>query len=116
MPSVSGGDERVRGDVPLVPAVVVEGYLGTIALHGHRVPAVGLTGSSVSDAQIRRRQEHCPALRCVAVGLDGTNRDARPSSSPHRWQSTGGSGSPRCRTDWGRTSLLKRTSLLSWEA
>src|SRR3954452_11273015 len=89
MPSMSGGDERVRGDVPLVPAVVVEGYLGTIALHGHRVPAVGLTGSSVSDAQIRRRQEHCPALRCVAVGLDGTNRDARPSSSPHRWQSTG---------------------------
>src|SRR5918995_1095178 len=51
--------------------VVVEGYFGTIRLHGLRVPSVALMGSSMSEAQVALLREHCPALRLVSVMLDG---------------------------------------------
>ena len=51
--------------------VVVEDFFGTIALHAHRLPAVGLMGSSISEAQIALLIEHCPALRFVTLMLDG---------------------------------------------
>jgi DNA primase len=51
--------------------VVVEGFFGAIALHGHRVPAVALMGSSISDEQVALLVEHCPALRFVTVLMDG---------------------------------------------
>jgi DNA primase len=50
---------------------VVEGYFGAIRLHGERVPAVALMGSSMSEAQVALLREHCPALRFVSVMLDG---------------------------------------------
>src|SRR3954451_6068959 len=59
--------------------VVAEGFFGTIALHGHRVPAVGLMGSSISDAQIALLVEHCPNLRFVTVLLDGDEAGRKAS-------------------------------------
>ena len=75
--------------------VMAEGFFGTIALHGHRVPAVGLMGSAISEAQIALLLEHCPALRFVTVLLDGDDPGARRlSTSPLRSQGTGRSGLP----------------------
>ena len=51
--------------------VVVEGYFGTIRLHGERVPTVGLMGSSISEEQVALLKVHCPNLRFVTVMLDG---------------------------------------------
>lgn len=51
--------------------VVVEGFFGTIRLHGERIPAVGLMGGSISERQIVLLLEHCPNLRFVTVMLDG---------------------------------------------
>jgi DNA primase len=39
-------------------------------LHGLRLPAVALMGSSLSDEQVALLREHCPALRFVSVMLD----------------------------------------------
>ena len=51
--------------------VVVEGYFGTIRLHGERIPAVGLMGSSISAEQVALLKEHCPELWYLTVMLDG---------------------------------------------
>jgi DNA primase len=59
--------------------VIAEGFFGTIALHGHRVPAVGLMGSSISDAQIALLVHHCPNLRFVTVLLDGDEAGRKAS-------------------------------------
>ena len=40
-------------------------------LHGLRLPAVALMGSSLSEEQVTLLREHCPALRFVTVMLDG---------------------------------------------
>ena len=50
---------------------VVEGYFGAIRLHGAKIPAVALMGSSIADEQVRLLKEHCPSLRFVTVMLDG---------------------------------------------
>ena len=50
---------------------MVEGFFGTIRLHGERIPAVALMGGSISEQQIALLQEHCPNLRFVTVMLDG---------------------------------------------
>jgi DNA primase len=51
--------------------ILVEGYFGAMRLHGLRLPAVALMGSSLSDEQVSLLGEHCPALRFVTVMLDG---------------------------------------------
>jgi DNA primase len=51
--------------------ILVEGYFGAMRLHGLRLPAVALMGSSLSDEQVALLREHCPALRFVTVMLDG---------------------------------------------
>jgi DNA primase len=51
--------------------IVVEGYFDAMRLHGLRLPAVALMGSSLSDEQVSLLREHCPALRFVTVMLDG---------------------------------------------
>jgi DNA primase len=51
--------------------VLVEGYFGTIRLHGEHVPAAGLMGSSISDEQVALLKERCPNLKAVTVLLDG---------------------------------------------
>ena len=51
--------------------VVVEGFFGALRLHSLRKPAVALMGSSMSDAQVKLLEEHCPELRHVTVMLDG---------------------------------------------
>jgi DNA primase len=51
--------------------VVVEGYFGAIRLHGERIPAVGLMGSSISEEQVALLKEHCRELRHITVMLDG---------------------------------------------
>jgi DNA primase len=50
--------------------IVVEGYFGAMRLHGLRLPAVALMGSSLSDEQVALLRD-CPALRFVTVMLDG---------------------------------------------
>ena len=50
--------------------VVVEGYFGAIRLHGLRVPAVALMGSSIAEEQVALLQA-CPALRFLTVLMDG---------------------------------------------
>lgn len=51
--------------------VVVEGYAGAIRLHGLRIPAVAVMGSSISDEQVRLLLDHCLSLACVTVLMDG---------------------------------------------
>ena len=51
--------------------VVCEGYFGAIQLHGERIPAVALMGSSIADEQVELLRAHCPNLRFVTVMLDG---------------------------------------------
>jgi Toprim-like/DNA primase catalytic core, N-terminal domain len=51
--------------------IMVEGFFGAIRLHGLRFPAVGLMGSSISDAQVALLRAHCPRLSFVTVMLDG---------------------------------------------
>jgi DNA primase len=51
--------------------ILVEGYFGAMRLHGLRLPAVALMGSSLSDEQVALLREHCPALRFVTIMLDG---------------------------------------------
>jgi DNA primase len=50
--------------------IVVEGYFGAMRLHGLRLPAVALMGSSISEEQIALLRD-CPVLRHVTVMLDG---------------------------------------------
>src|SRR3954471_17778858 len=50
---------------------VVEGFFDAIRLHGLRLGAVALMGTSLSDEQVALLREHCTALRCVTVLLDG---------------------------------------------
>jgi DNA primase len=50
--------------------IIVEGYFGAMRLHGLRLPAVALMGSSLSDEQVVLLRD-CPALRFVTVMLDG---------------------------------------------
>jgi DNA primase len=50
--------------------IVVEGYFGAMRLHGLRLPAVALMGSSLSNEQVALLRD-CPALRFVTVMLDG---------------------------------------------
>ena len=38
--------------------VVVEGYFGAIRLHGERIPAVALMGSSISEEQVELLHAH----------------------------------------------------------
>ena len=71
--------------------VVVEGYFGAIRLHGLRLPAVALMGSSMSEEQIALLREHCPALKAVTLLLDGDDagRKAAETIAPrlagHWW-------------------------------
>ena len=60
--------------------VVVEGFFDAVRLHGLRVPAVALMGTSISEEQVALLQKHCPALRFVTVLLDGdeAGRKAAP--------------------------------------
>ena len=51
--------------------VVCEGYFGAIRLHGERIPAVALMGSSIAEEQVELLRSHCPNLRFVTVMLDG---------------------------------------------
>ncbi len=51
--------------------VLVEGYFSVIRLHGLKVPATALMGSSVSDEQVALLRAHCPRLRMLTVMLDG---------------------------------------------
>ena len=51
--------------------ILVEGYFSAMRLHGLRLPAVALMGSSLSEEQVALLREHCPALRFVTVMLDG---------------------------------------------
>jgi DNA primase len=59
--------------------VVVEGFFDAIRLHGLRVPAVALLGTSISTEQVALLRD-CPALRFVTVMLDGdqAGRTAAP--------------------------------------
>ncbi len=50
--------------------ILVEGYFAAMRLHGLRLPAVALMGSSLSDEQVALLRD-CPALRFVTVMLDG---------------------------------------------
>ena len=50
---------------------MVEGFFDAIRLHGLRVPAVALMGTSISAEQVALLREHCPALRSLTVLLDG---------------------------------------------
>ncbi len=50
--------------------ILVEGYFGAMRLHGLRLPAVALMGSSLSEEQVALLRD-CPALRFVTVMLDG---------------------------------------------
>jgi DNA primase len=74
--------------------VVVEGFFGAIRLHGLRVPAVALMGSSVSEEQVALLREHCPALRFVTVMLDGDDAGRQAAAavaarlSRHWWTRT----------------------------
>jgi DNA primase len=60
--------------------VVVEGFFDAIRLHGSRVPAVALMGTSISTEQVALLRDHCPALRFVTVMFDGdqAGRTASP--------------------------------------
>ena len=69
---------------------VVEGFFGTIRMHGLRVPTVGLMGTSISDEQIALLRGHCRNLRSLTVLLDGDEpgRDAADqiaSLLAHHW-------------------------------
>ena len=70
---------------------MVEGYFGAIRLHGLRLPAVALMGSSMSREQIDLLREHCPALRAVTLLLDGDDagrtaaETIAPRLCPHWW-------------------------------
>lgn len=74
--------------------VVVEGYFGAIRLHGLRLPAVALMGSSLSEEQMTLLTEHCPTLRYLSVLLDGDDpgrKAAEPVAarlSEHWWVRT----------------------------
>jgi DNA primase len=59
---------RVKGYRHLV---LCEGYFSVIRLHGLKVPATALMGSSISEQQITLLREHCPRLRLITVMLDG---------------------------------------------
>jgi DNA primase len=50
--------------------ILVEGYFAAMRLHGLRLPAVALMGSSLSDEQVALLRD-CPALRHISVMLDG---------------------------------------------
>ena len=58
---------------------MAEGFFGTIALHGCRVPAVGLMGTSISETQIGLLEAHCPALRFITLCLDGDDAGRKAS-------------------------------------
>ena len=60
--------------------VVVEGFFDAVRLHGLRVPAVALMGTSISAEQVATLERHCPALRSLTVLLDGdeAGRSAAP--------------------------------------
>jgi DNA primase len=78
--------------------VVVEGYFSVVRLHGLAVPSVALMGSSMSEEQITRLREHCPALKAVTLLLDGEDAGRRrPRRSRRGSARTGGRASPRCR-------------------
>ena len=69
---------------------VVEGFFGTIRLHGLRVPTVGLMGTSISDEQIALLRGHCPNLRSLKVLPDGDEpgreaADKIASPLAHHW-------------------------------
>ena len=82
---------RVRRYIHLV---LVEGYFGAIRLHGERLPAAALMGSSISEEQVDLLRERCPNLAHVTVLMDGDDAGRKAAAavahalSRHWWTFT----------------------------
>lgn len=82
---------RIR---PYIHLVVVEGYFGAVRLHGLRIAAAALMGSSIAEEQVALLRGHCPNLRHVTVLTDGDDAGRKAavavahSLSRHWWTFT----------------------------
>ena len=73
---------------------MVEGFFGAIRLHGERLPAAALMGSSISEEQVGLLRERCPNLAHVTVLMDGDDAGRKAAAavahalSRHWWTFT----------------------------